>query len=48
MISATVTIRTATTCYVYDAVGISTWRIEESARELAGDEPCSVSVLVLQ
>lgn len=48
MIRATVTIKTATQRLVYDTIGTSVWTIDESARELVADEPCSVSIMVLQ
>jgi len=45
MIRAKVKVKKATISYSYTAVGKSTWEIEESARDLAGDEPCSITVI---
>jgi len=45
MIRAKVTIKKATISYSYHAVGKSTWEMEESARDIAGDEPCSITVI---
>lgn len=49
MITATVTIKTASMCIVYDAIGFSAAAIDASARDMYGDdEPIGVTVLVLQ
>jgi len=46
MITATVKLTTAGMHLVYQAVGFSLAAIEDSALELAGDEPCGLTVLV--
>lgn len=48
MIRAIVTVKNAHERIVYDAIGVSSWNIEESARELYGsdDDPCSITVMV--
>lgn len=48
MITALVIVKTAAQQLVYDTIGFSAWDIEESARELLGDEPCGVTVLVVR
>lgn len=45
MIAAIVTVRTATSQFVYEAIGSNTWSMEAFARKLV-DEPCSVTVVV--
>lgn len=48
LISATVTVRMENTLHSFPAVGFSIKAIEESAEELAGDDPFGVSVMVHQ
>lgn len=46
MIHAIVKLKTASSSIVYRAIGFSVAAIEDSARDLAGDEPCGVTVMV--
>lgn len=46
MLTATVVLKTARYCHVYDTIGMSVDGIAKSAEELAGDEPFGLTVVV--
>ena len=48
MITAIVTVKTATACYTYDAIDRSTDAISKEAEKLVGDEPFGISVVVVR
>ncbi len=48
MITAKVTVKTATACHVFSALNRSIEAISEEAEKLVGDEPFGLTILVLQ